>query len=96
MHTIKPLDADLITNRAQNCRMFVTIEEHSIIGGLGSLVSNIITDRKLDVRLKRFAIEDRYLCTAGEHDYLRRQFGLTPEQLSQSIEKEFTLYEEKK
>lgn len=96
MHTIKPLDVDLITNRAQGCRMFVTIEEHSVIGGLGSSVSNVITDKKLDARLKNFAIEDRYLCTAGEHDYLRRKFGLTPEQLSQSIEKEFSLYEEKR
>lgn len=88
VHTIKPLDVGLIARKARHCRMLVTIEEHSIVGGLGSCVSGVITEKGLCVKLKRFAVEDRYLSMAGGHDYLRKHFGLTAEQISAVIERE--------
>lgn len=85
MHTIKPLDREIITKAARRCKIVVTVEEHSVIGGLGSCVANVIAEENLNVVLKKFAIPDRYAETAGDNIYLRRQYGLTAEQISEDI-----------
>ena len=85
MHTIKPIDRELITNISASCRLIVTIEEHSIIGGLGSRVADVITEESLRVDLKKFAIPDRYAEIAGSRDYLKKYFGLTAEQIAENL-----------
>ncbi|MDD3012879.1 MAG: transketolase C-terminal domain-containing protein [Candidatus Gastranaerophilales bacterium] len=93
MHTIKPIDKDLILESAKKCKFMVTIEEHNIIGGLGSQVSGILTDNNLHVRIKRFAIPDEYVEIAGSQDYLRNIYGLTAEQIFNSIKDLLKNYE---
>ena len=85
MHTIKPIDKDLIEEISKQYKIIVTIEEHNIIGGLGSCVSDVITERDLNVRLKKFGIPDRYVDVVGSQEFLREQFGLKPEQISENI-----------
>ena len=89
MHTIKPLDRGLVIRKARQRKMLVTIEEHNIIGGLGSCLSDVITEEGLKVRLEKFAIKDRYSDIVGGHEYLRRYFGLTARQISKRIKREF-------
>ena len=89
MHTIKPLDRGLVIRKARQRKMLVTIEEHNIIGGLGSCLSDVITKEALKVRLKKFAIKDRYADIVGGHEYLRRYFGLTARQTSKGVKREF-------
>ena len=59
MHTIKPLDADAVLAAAKECGAIVTAEEHSIIGGLGSAVAEVLADNSR-VPFERVGIMDRF------------------------------------
>lgn len=85
MHTIKPLDNRLISDISKRCRYIVTLEEHSVIGGLGSSVSDTVTDKKLDVTLIKFALPDKYVDIVGDQADLRDHYGLTAEDVAESI-----------
>ena len=85
MHTVKPIDRELIVDLASRCHTVATIEEHSILGGLGAAVAGIAADEELDVRLRRFAVPDVYVHEAGSQDYLRRRFGLEADQIADQV-----------
>lgn len=89
MHTIKPVDRELIINTAKKCKNIVSIEEHNIIGGLGSTLSSVITDEELDVKLLKFGIPDAFVTCVGDQDYLRECYGLTVENISSKITEKF-------
>ncbi|HNV37353.1 MAG TPA: transketolase C-terminal domain-containing protein, partial [Rectinema sp.] len=59
MHTIKPIDAELILEMAFQCRAMVTAEEHSIIGGLGSAVAEVLVG-KSNIKFARVGIQDKF------------------------------------
>lgn len=59
MHTIKPLDADLVAKTAAKTGKVVTVEEHSIIGGLGSAVAEVLAEKQ-PAKLLRIGVEDRF------------------------------------
>ncbi len=59
MHTIKPLDVDLVVRSAAKTGKVVTVEEHSIIGGLGSAVAEVIAEKQ-PAKLLRIGVEDRF------------------------------------
>ena len=59
MHTIKPIDKEVIKN-SSNTKLIITLEEHNIIGGLGSAVSEKLTDIGLNTKLLRLGIRDTY------------------------------------
>ncbi len=90
MHTIKPLDKDIILKSAQQTKAIFTVEEHSLIGGLGSAVAEVLaeTDAK-KVLFRRFALPDRYLKDVGSQEYLREKNALSIEQITNSILKEY-------
>ena len=59
MHTIKPLDVDLVVRSAAKTGKVVTVEEHSIIGGLGSAVAEVLVEKQ-PAKLLRIGVEDRF------------------------------------
>ncbi|MCR5145060.1 MAG: transketolase family protein [Lachnospiraceae bacterium] len=59
MHTIKPLDVDLVVKTAAKTGKVVTVEEHSIIGGLGSAVAEVLAEKQ-PAKLLRIGVEDRF------------------------------------
>ena len=59
MHTIKPLDVELVHNLAQSCGAIVTAEDHSIIGGLGGAVSEYLSSN-IPIPLERVGVQDRF------------------------------------
>ncbi len=75
MSTIKPLDKDLIIKAAGDTGAVVTAEEHSIIGGLGSAVAEVLAENH-PVPMKRVGIEDKF-GTSGDADKLMELYGLT-------------------
>lgn len=77
--TVKPLDEELILAAARETGAVVTAEEHSIIGGLGGAVAELLSE-KCPVRLKRVGIKDRF-GLSGKGDELLKYFGLLPENL---------------
>ena len=74
-HTIKPLDKKTILRAAEETGAIVTVEEHQVTGGLGSAVSELIS-QNYPVPIKIIGIEDHY-GESGEPDELLEKFGLT-------------------
>lgn len=86
MHTIKPIDDSIVNCRA---RLAVTIEEHSVIGGLGSAMAEVLINTCPQPRLLTIGVDDRFL-QVGSYNYLLEQAGLTVEQIVRTIMKELT------
>ena len=76
MATIKPFDDVAIRELAANTRIIVTVEEHSIIGGLGSAVAEVMAEHVCRARLIRIGLEDIYSSVVGSQDYLRSVYGM--------------------
>jgi len=77
--TVKPLDEKIILEAARETGAIITAEEHSIIGGLGGAVGELLSE-KCPVKLKRIGIKDRF-GLSGKGDELLKYFGLLPENL---------------
>jgi transketolase len=77
--TIKPLDRELILAAARETGAIVTAEEHSIIGGLGGAVAELLAE-ECPVPMKRVGVNDRF-GTSGKAEELLKYFGLTAEGL---------------
>lgn len=69
MHTIKPLDTDLIDKLSQECGAIVTAEDHSVIGGLGGAVSEHVVSSTL-VPIEKIGVKDRFGESAGADEML--------------------------
>jgi transketolase len=86
MHTLKPLDIDAILAAARETDAIFTLEEHSIIGGLGSAVAETLAEfAEREVAFKRFALPSAFACKSGTQEYLRARFGLGVESLTNAI-----------
>lgn len=81
--TIKPLDEDLILRSAAATGAVVTAENHSVIGGLGSAVAELLLE-KLPVPMYRVGVRDRFGQT-GTVDYLRKEYQLTAQDIATQI-----------
>jgi transketolase len=87
MHTLKPLDEDAIRIAARETRAIVTVEEHSVIGGLGSAVADVLAEsltRK--VPFKKFGIPPMLPVDIGSQTYLLARYGLTDEAIANQLE----------
>jgi transketolase len=76
VHTIKPLDIDGILQLSQNYHKWISVEEHNVIGGLGSALSEVITNKNLDVRLEKIGLADSFAKGHGAYDDLKKANGL--------------------
>ena len=74
IHTIKPIDRELIVESAKKTGKIVTVEEHSIIGGLGSAVCEVLSE-ECPVPVKRIGVNDEFGCSGPAVELLKR-FGL--------------------
>ena len=79
MHTIKPIDKDMILKAAKETGAIVTAEEHSIIGGLGSAVSEVLATSML-TPLEMVGVQDCF-GHSGHPDELLEKYGLTPDNI---------------
>jgi transketolase len=85
-HTIKPLDAELLADVFARFKLVATIEEHSILGGLGGSVAEWLADQaKSSALLVRFGTRDEFLHVTCEQEEAREFFGLTPQAISETI-----------
>ncbi|MEM6386405.1 MAG: transketolase C-terminal domain-containing protein [Pseudomonadota bacterium] len=75
MASLKPIDADLILDRATVTGAIVTAENHNIIAGLGSAVAEVLMDEGMGLPFKRVGIQDRF-CEGGTTPYLMEKYGL--------------------
>ena len=82
MHTIKPLDAELINQLASTCKGIVTVEDHSIIGGLGSSISEYLSTIN-PTKITMIGVEDRFGESGGSEELLEL-VGLTVERIEEA------------
>jgi len=83
MHTLKPVDSNIILESSAKTKKVVTVEEHTVVGGLGSTVSDVLI-RNNPVKLKMIGINDMF-AIVGKYDELLNYYGLTAEKISVSI-----------
>lgn len=76
VHTIKPIDKNSIIDTAKKTGKILTVEEHSIIGGLGSSISDILSEN-YPVRMKKMGINDKFGESSREYNELLEKHGLT-------------------
>lgn len=85
MHTIKPLDAETILRAAKECRAVVTVEEHSIHGGLGEACAGLLMQAGANVRFRMVGIPDEDTVTGAQADIFRH-YGISMEGLTSIAE----------
>lgn len=83
--SIKPADMEAIKRICAENDYVFTIEEHQIIGGLGSLVSEIIAEKHISVKFKRIGMNDQFTQVVGGPAYLRKTYGLDKDGIVQTI-----------
>lgn len=85
IHTIKPIDAELIIKAAKETKRIVTAEEHSIIGGLGSAVLETISE-ECPVPVIRIGVKDTF-GESGKPNELLEKYGLTEKEIVEAVKK---------
>jgi transketolase len=83
MHTLKPIDQDLIERKARETGAILTVEEHSILGGLGGAVCEVVCE-KYPVPVRRMGINDVF-GQSGSPDELLQYYGLTVERIVENV-----------
>lgn len=84
IHTIKPIDADLIEKCANETSLLFSVEDHNFIGGLGTAISEILTNR-CPARLIRLGIQDRF-GKSGKAEELIKYFEIDAESIVKNVE----------
>ena len=77
MHTVKPIDAAAIVDTATTVSALATLEEHSVIGGLGSAVAETLAEQGIALPFRRFGIPDVFTTRVGRQAHLLTHHGLT-------------------
>lgn len=95
IHTIKPIDEELICQAAEETGAIVTAEEHTILGGLGGAVAEALASR-FPAPLERLGIRDTFARTAMDHEDLMAAYGLSVDNLVKSAKRALERKSEKK
>jgi transketolase len=83
VHSIKPLDTEYLGEAARRFRMIVTIEEHGVIGGLGSAVAEWRSAANCSVRHLIFGTPDVFMHEVGTQEYARNKYGLVASNIAE-------------
>lgn len=86
MGSVKPLDTDFLDELAGRCGRWITLEEHGVIGGLGSAVLEWIAGTRHAVRLTRMAVPDVFFHEIGDQVFARASLGLDADSICATIE----------
>jgi transketolase len=87
MHTVKPLDAAAVLSAARETGAVFTLEEHSVTGGLGGAVAEILAESGEEcVTFRRFGLPPEFSLLVGDQEYLRKKHGLCAASIAESIE----------
>ena len=83
MHTLKPLDQETVLRCARETGAIVTVEEHSVNGGLGSLVASVLLENGFHGKFKRIGLPDEF-AVLGAPDEVYRYYGMDPEGIART------------
>jgi len=85
IHTIKPIDEELIIKSVTKTKKVITIEEHFITGGLGSIVANVLSTNQIKVKFKQLGIKDNFVSHYGSLEYLRKLNNLDKDSIKREL-----------
>ena len=84
--TVKPIDRELIERISRDFELIVTVEEHTVVGGFGSAVAEVMAEVSgKTARLLRIGVEDQYCVRVGDQKYLREQYGLDGQTIAKRV-----------
>ena len=83
IHTIKPIDKEMIIKCAKETKRLISIEDHSIIGGIGSAISEVLTE-EYPAKLERMGIKDTF-GKSGKAEQLMQYFGITAKDIVEKL-----------
>ena len=86
MHTIKPLDTELLQTVAGKCKAIVTVEEHSVNGGLGEACASYLLQNQFAKPFKIIGIPDEYTVTGSQQDIFNH-YGINEEGIAEEVNK---------
>jgi transketolase len=85
-HTIRPLDAEAVVEAARSCAAMLTLEEHTLHGGLGSAVAEVLMDRGvMPRRFRRLGLAGTFSSIVGSQVYLRQRYGLDARAVAEAV-----------
>jgi transketolase len=84
MHTIKPLDTELLNTLAGKCKSIVTVEEHSVYGGLGEACASFLIQKGFTKPFKIIGIPDEYTVTGSQQDIFNH-YGINEEGIAETV-----------
>ncbi len=73
---VKPMDTETVSDLAHRFRHLVTVEEHTVVGGFGSAVAEVLCEMGTGCRLHRIGMQDEYSTIVGKQQYLRTCYGM--------------------
>lgn len=85
IHTVKPIDKDMVIKCAKETKKLISVEDHNVIGGLGSAISEVLTE-EYPVKLVRMGINDTF-GKSGKAIELMQYFGITEENIVEKVVK---------
>jgi transketolase len=86
IHSIKPMDSEIIIGAAKETGIILTVEEHSITGGLGSVVAEIIAENNIsNIIFKRMGLSNTFSKGCGTHSEMKELNGISKEQIVKSV-----------
>ncbi|MBI5346637.1 MAG: transketolase [Chlamydiae bacterium] len=85
MHTIKPLDTEIIKLNSKNFPLMISLEEHNLINGLGSSIAEFLIDNQITTPLLRFGLQDFFPKKLGSQEFIRDLYGLNKENITLKI-----------
>ena len=85
LHTVKPIDADILLKAAAETRAMVSVEEHSVIGGLGSAVAEVLAEGGGNIPFKRIGIPDTFCYGVGSQEFQLARQGVSTHSIEESV-----------
>jgi transketolase len=85
MHTMKPLDAEAILRAARETPLLVTLEEHTVVGGLGGAVAEVLAEEGTGTPLRRLGLQDLFAVWSGARSDFRQRYGICAEAVVETV-----------
>ena len=85
MHTVKPIDSDILLLAAEETRAMVSVEEHNVIGGLGSAVAEVLAEGGGHIPFKRIGIPDTFCYGVGSQEFMLERHGVSARSIADSV-----------
>jgi transketolase len=86
LHTVKPLDKECLLAAAQETKCVVTVEEHTILGGMGSAVAEVLLEMSKErIVFRRLGLRDKFPDGYGSYEYMKKRNGLSWDQIAGEV-----------